>query len=410
MMTTKAKGSSQLINKLNKIRVLNIIREHSQISRADISKLSGISAPTITRIVSNLIEDEKLVSEVGIGASSGGRKPTLIEFSADNNFVIGVDIGKTHIDGVLSDLNANTVTEIRIRTKIEEGYESIISRTSDIICELKNDKKVKNRKIFGVGLAVAGLVNKIKNKVELSPNFHWKDVDIKQDIFNKCHLPVKFDNVSRVMALGELMYGVGNQVNNFIVINVGYGIGAGIIIDRKPLYGPYGMAGELGHITVDKNSKVKCECGNNGCLEALASGNAIAKMAIKAAKKNKRSLLYKLSDGNIDNVTAELVAEAVRKGDKIAVSIWNEAIDHIGTTIAGMINLLSPELVFVGGGVAQSEDLIFDRISKIVEKRAMITSTRKVSIRPVTFGMNSATKGAVALILGEVLKLNFSEN
>ena len=129
-----------LINKLNKIRVLNIIREHDQISRADISKISGISAPTITRIVNNLIENEHLVNEVGAGESSGGRKPTLVEFSANKNYVIGVDIGKTHIDGILSDLNANIVSEIRIGTKIEEGYESIISRTSDIICELKNDK------------------------------------------------------------------------------------------------------------------------------------------------------------------------------------------------------------------------------------------------------------------------------
>ena len=125
-MNTQAKGSSQLINKLNKIRVLNIIREHDQISRADISKISGISAPTITRIVNTLIEDESLVNEVGTGESSGGRKPTLVEFAATKNYVIGIDIGKNHIDGILSDLNANTVSEIRINTKIEEGYESII--------------------------------------------------------------------------------------------------------------------------------------------------------------------------------------------------------------------------------------------------------------------------------------------
>ncbi len=409
-MTYPAKGSSQLINKLNKIKVLNIIREHMQISRADISKLSGISAPTITRIVSDLIENEKLVSEIGTGASSGGRKPTLIEFSADNNYVIGVDIGKTHIDGVLCDLNANTISEIRIKTKIEEGYESIIERTSNIICELKNDKRVKNKKIFGVGLAVAGLMNRVKNIVEISPDFKWKNVDIKKDIFERCNLPVKFDNVSRVMALGELWYNTNEQVNNFIVINIGYGIGAGIIIDRKPLYGPFGMAGELGHITVDKNSKVQCECGNYGCLGALASGHAIAKKAASKVKNTKNNILYDLCGGDLKNITAEMVAEAVRKDDKIAKSVWYEAVDYIGTSIASMVNLLSPEVVFIGGGVAQSHDLIFDKINEIVKKRSILTSTRKVQIKPVTFGMQAATKGAVALILGEVLKLNFSDN
>jgi predicted NBD/HSP70 family sugar kinase len=212
------------------------------------------------------------------------------------------------------------------------------------------------------------------------------------------------------MALGELWYGAGRQVNNFIVINLGFGIGSGIIIDGKPLYGPFGMAGELGHITVDKNSNVRCACGNYGCIEALASGNAIAMHAIRELKKNKDNLIHKLSEGKEELITAELVARAVKEGDKTASKIWYEAIDHIGTTIASMINLISPELVLIGGGLAQSEDLIFKRIEEIVNKRAMLTSIRNVEIRPVTFGMQAATKGAASLILNEVLKLNYSQN
>ena len=131
---------------------------------------------------------------------------------------------------------------------------------------------------------------------------------------------------------------------------------------------------------------------------------------MKAAAKNNKSQLHDLSKGDLDSITAEMVAIAVRKGDKVASKVWNEAIDHIGTTIAGMINLISPEIVCLGGGVVQSEDLIFDRINTIVEKKAMLSSIRKVNIQPATFGMQAATKGAVALILNEVLSLNFSNN
>lgn len=410
MDAQQTKGSSQLINKLNKISILKLIRENEQISRADIAKMSGISAPTVTRIVNSLIEEENLVKEIGTGESSGGRRPTLVEFAAYDNFVIGVDIGKTHIDGVLSDLNANTIAEMRIETKIEEGYESIIARTSEIICELKSHKKIKNNKIFGVGIAVAGLVNNIKNVIEISPDFHWKNVNLDEAIFENCNLHVIFDNVTRVMALGELWYGVGKDVKNFIVINVGYGIGSGIIIDGKPLYGPFGMAGEFGHITVDKDSDIQCACGNYGCLEALASGYAIALAGQRSVKGKGNGKLLELANGNAENITAETVSQAARSGDETAMRIWNQAIDHIGTSISGMINLISPEMVLIGGGVAQSGDLIFEKVREIVNKRTIQTTSRKVKIEPATFGMQAASKGAIALILNEVLNLKFSQN
>jgi glucokinase-like ROK family protein len=409
MLTSQVKGSSQLINKLNKIKILNTIREHEQISRAEIAKVSGISAPTVTRIVNSLIEDEHLVKEIGSGESRGGRRPTLVEFSALENFVIGIDIGKTHIDGVLTDLNANTVSEIRIETKIEEGYDNIISRTSNIICDLQNQVRVNGKHIFGIGLAVGGLVNRVKNVIEISPDFHWKNVDIERAISGKCKLPLKFDNVTRVMDLGELWYGVGKYVDNFIVINVGYGIGAGIIIDRKPLYGPFGMAGEFGHITMVKDSDIQCECGNYGCLEALSSGHAIALLAKKAVEKNGDSYLLQLTGGDISLIDAETVATAARQGDQVATKIWDEAIEYLGTGIANIINLISPQVVLIGGGVAQSGDLIFSKINDIVSRRTIKTASRKVKIEPVTFGMKAASKGAIALILNEVLSLNFSK-
>jgi glucokinase-like ROK family protein len=401
------KGSPQYINKLNKIRILNIVREKGQISRAEISKLSKISAPTVTRIVDSLINDEQLVREIGMGESSGGRKPTLVEFSGFDNYVIGIDIGTTHIDGILSNLNAEILEEVRIETHLEEGFESIIDRTVEVICNLRAHSKVAGKKILGVGLAVPGLINRYENIIEISPDLHWEYIDLKKILREKCDLPLKFDNVTRVMALGELWYGIGRAIKYFAVINIGYGIGAGIIIDGKPLYGPFGMAGEFGHMTLDKDSTIRCECGNLGCLEALASGNAIAQCARDRLSKNSHSILNEMVDGNLSKINAQIVAEGARKGDKLAVDIFNNAVDYLGAGVSSLINLISPQMVLVGGGVAQSEDLIFDQLRKVVDERTIKTRTRKINIQPVSFGMQAATKGAVALILNEILSLNF---
>ena len=403
--TSFPKGSSQYINKLNKIRILNLIRESGTISRADAAKLSGISAPTVTRIVDTLIHEEGLVRDIGEGISSGGRRPKMLEFAGLDNFVIGIDLGTTHIHGVLSNLNAEMITEEKCDTRVEEGFKKIIAKTADVIYKLQTHSSVKNKKIFGIGMAVAGLINREKNIVEYSPDFHWKDVDILAEM-SDIDIPIIFDNVTRVMALGELWYGVGNVLKNFIVVNIGYGIGAGIIVNGRPLYGPKGMAGEFGHITLEKNSSVQCEFVNFGCLEALASGRAIALAAQKELENGNNSLLNKMSDNDLSNITAEMVAYAAREGDSLAGEIFNRAAEYLGIGIAGLINLITTDAILLGGGVSQSWDLLSNTVNKTIEERAIDTISRNVQIQPTTFGIKAAVMGSVALILNEVLHLN----
>jgi len=249
--------------------------------------------------------------------------------------------------------------------------------------------------------------NRSDNIIEISPDLRWEYVDLKKILKEKCDLPLKFDNVTRVMALGELWYGAGRMVKHFIVINIGYGIGAGIIIDGKPLYGPFGMAGEFGHMTMDKDSQVKCACGNFGCLEALSSGHAIAARAICEIENGQKSNLIDNVNGNLKQINTKMVADAARHGDYLSKKIFNEAVEYLGTGIASIINLISPQMVLIGGGVSQAEDLIFEQVKKIAKDRTVQTRSRNVKIQPVTFGQNAATKGAVALILNETLNLNY---
>jgi len=401
------KADALFINKLNKIKVLGLIREAGPVSRADLGKRTGLSAPTVTRIVDGLIHDDKLVAEVGMGSSSGGRPPLLVKFNSEQNYVIGIDLGATFTRGALSNLDGIFINEIRIPTRLESGFEAIMEDLSDLIHRLSNgNQKVRKQRIFGVGIAVAGLINRRKNLIEFSPDFDWYNVDIVNALGKRIEYPVIFDNVTRLMALGGLSYGAGQRLQNFICVNVGYGIGAGIIVDGKLLMGADGFAGEFGHITVETDSDIQCSCKKYGCLEALASGKAIALTARSRLSRGQSSLLIELCEGDINRVSAKMVADAARNGDELASNVFNRAMDYIGIGISNLINIFNPELVTIGGGVSQAGDIFFNNIRESVDRNIMQPTSRKVEILPVAFGENAALMGAFALILQRVLYMD----
>jgi glucokinase-like ROK family protein len=399
-------GNAKFISDINKTEVTHLIRNSEGIFRADLAKKSGLSAPTVSRIVETLLR-EGLAVEIGAGESKGGRRPTLLKFSGVGNFIIGIDLGTTNILGVLTDLNANVVAEIKRPTMVEEGFSRIMERTSGVIDELGASLGEKRGRVCGIGLAIAGLVNRDRDIVEFSPDFHWHNVDVRAAMSHATEIPVVFDNVTRVMALGEMWYGAGRNCRDFIMVNDGYGIGAGIIIQGRPLYGLKGLAGEFGHLTLEKDSDIQCECGNFGCLEALASGNAIAKAAQRELIIGAVSILSQLCGGDPSRLTAEMVADAAKRGDRVAWSTFDRAAEYLGLGIAGLINLFNPEAVFIGGGVAQAGDILFDKVRKTVNARALNKAAGGVAIMPATFGPRSAVMGAISLILSGVVGLDY---
>jgi glucokinase-like ROK family protein len=399
-------GNAKFISEINKIKIINLIRDSDGVSRAALAKISGLSAPTISRIVEKLIL-QGLASEIGAGESRGGRKPTILKFSGVGSYIIGIDLGTTNIYGMLTDLGGRVIAEIKKPTQVEDGFNRIMERVSGIIGELRESLGSKKDRICGIGMAIAGLINRERNIVEFSPDFHWHNVDVRAWLARDLDIPVVFDNVTRAMALGEMWYGAARDIRNFIMINAGYGIGAGIIIQGSPLYGFKGLAGEFGHFTMDKNSDVQCDCGNFGCLEALASGNAIAKTAQKELRKGAVSVLAEMCGGDLLRVTAEMVADAAKQGDGTAWAIFDTAVEYLGLGIAGLINIINPDAVFIGGGLAQAGDALFNKVRKTVNARALNKTAAGIAIQPATFGPKAAVMGALSLILSGVVNLDY---
>jgi glucokinase-like ROK family protein len=405
--TSSPKGNAVYINKLNKIKVLGLIRDHGTISRAEIVEITGLSAPTVSRIVKGLTREEKLLESIGIGDSSGGRPPVMLRFTGELSYVIGVDLGATTTRGVLSDLNGKFIEEIEYPTRLKEGFKVIVGDVGNLIQKLAaSQRKKTSARIFGVGIAVAGLVDLQKNLIKYSPDFKWNKVDIVGALKDKVDFPIIFDNVTRLMALGGLSYGKGMKSRDFICINVGYGIGAGVIVNGELLTGTRGFAGEFGHITMDRASDIQCSCEKYGCLEALASGKAIALAAQRLLADGEESKMNELCQGKIDRVTAKMVAEAAKLGDTLALEVFNEATEYIGIGIASLVNLFNPEMVLIGGGVSLAGDLFFDNIRKVVGQHVMQSSGWELQILPVAFGENAALMGAFALVLNQVLNLS----
>jgi predicted NBD/HSP70 family sugar kinase len=271
-----------------------------------------------------------------------------------------------------------------------------------LIKKLSERANQKSLPLWGIGIAVCGMVNKNTGIVEYSPIFGWKNVNIQEALSEYTNLKIALGNVTHLIALGELLYGVGKDYRNFICVNLGYGIGSGIIIDGKLFGGADGIAGEVGHIVVDQQSNRKGLEGVAGTLEALASGYGIADIAGELAKTDAASVLYSLGAEDID---ARKVFEAAKNGDRLSSEIIENIAGYLSVSIDTLIKLFNTECIVLSGGLVQNGDLLLGKIREQVNMYALSGVSRTVPIVQSGFGENAALMGSFSLILERILLL-----
>lgn len=391
-----------LMNLMNKRSVLGILRASGKTNRSEISNLTGLTPPTVTRIVDELI-NFNLAKYLGPGSSNGGRPSVVVEFKSSENLIIGIDLGATIIRGCLVDLEAKFLSEIQVPTEIENGLNSVLEKLVEIVNKLAG-RVNPNQKIWGVGIGVAGLINHETGVVEYSPDFNWKNVNLRELIKERISFPFFYDNSTRLMAKGEKELGRFKNESNFAVINAGYGIATGLVVNDFILYGNKGFAGELGHIQVRSDSKIKCACGKYGCLEALASGRRIAEMGRERLDVEKNKEIKDLAGSNNEKITAKIVFKAALSGDQDAQQICHEIADYLAQGIGVISNLLNPSKIFIGGGLALSGEYLLELINERKEKY-LINQNSNLEISPTTHGEFATAIGAVSLVLEKIMKL-----
>ena len=309
---------------------------------------------------------------------------------------IGVDVGGTNVKIALVDKEGSIVYSNTTPTRTEMGYEYTISNIKQAIIDLMKETKTDKTTIEGIGFGFPGQIDCDAGVVRVSPNIPgWINVPIAKIIEKEFGITTKVDNDVRCAALGELAFGAGKGCKNLICITVGTGIGSGLIINGKLVRGADNAAGEIGHIKLQMHDGPICGCGDSGCLEAFASGPSIVAMAQEYILGGKSTKYRELANPEI---TPYVVAEAAKQGDKVALKIFERMGKYIGIGLASVVNLLNPEKIVIGGGVADAGDILFTPLIETLKKRAMPIQAKSVSVVPAQLGNAAGVIGASLLI------------
>ena len=300
---------------------------------------------------------------------------------------IGIDVGGTNVKIALVDKSGKIIYSNSVPTYAKMGYEYTVNNIKQAIKDLMKETNTTAKDIDGIGFDFPGQVDYKTGVVKLAPNIPgWVNVPIAQMIEEEFHIPTRIDNDVRCAALGEMKFGAGQGCENFVCITVGTGIGSGLVVNGQLVRGASNAAGEIGHIKLQMKDGLICGCGDTGCLEAYASGPSIVAMAQDYIKGGKSTKFREMAAAEGGEITPYMVAKAAEAGDPVAKRIFAIVGEYIGIGLTSVINLLNPEKVIIGGGVAEAGDLLLDPIRKTIKERAMVVAGSAVEIVPAQLG------------------------
>ena len=312
------------------------------------------------------------------------------------DYVIGLDLGGTNIRAAAITKEGNILHRVKIPTGVPLGRERVIANILKVIDEIK--KELKGIKLSVVGMGIPGIIFFNKGIVAQSPNFpDWIDFNLRERLSKNLALPFYIDNDANLAAAGEGWLGAGKKFNSFCMLTLGTGVGGGIVLNKNIWRGEYGMAGELGHITIYPDGH-PCNCGNRGCLEQYASATGIVRMAMEGKEKFG---VWSSEFGEKD-ITADMVYQLAKKGNKDALEIFQKMGRILGIGIADLINILNIELFVLGGGVANAWDYFIPSTIDEVRKRAYRITGEGVKVVKAELGDDAGIFGAVYMAMNEL--------
>ncbi len=397
------KGNRDLIKEINRNLALNLIKSRGPISRTEIARLSGLSPATVSGITAEFIASG-LVHEMAEGESTGGRRPVLLRLNHRAGFVVGIKLMEQAVISALTDLDAQVLHHriTPLTTVHSAGQpvnpEAILPVMIQAIEQTIAESQVERRRLLGIGVGLAGLVDGEAGICRYSPFFGWRDVPIAEPIAAHFGLPVYLENDVNTLTIAEQWFGYGHGVDHFVVVTVGRGVGAGIVANGQFYRGTLGGAGEVGHITLQQGGPL-CDCGKRGCLEALASDPAIVREARAAIGRGEPTAL-----AQVEPLTLEAVLAAAEAGDGLAQRLLADAGRWLGIGIAALVNILNPELIIVGGEGVCAGEWRFGPMREAVRAYAFNSLADRLKIVVEPSGDETWARGAACVVLGELFK------
>ncbi len=382
------------MRQVNRSLLIDVLRAGAELSRSDVARRTTLAKPTVSAIVEQLI-DEGIVREVGLGEATptGGRRPRLLRYDARSEVFCGVQVGVTNTTVAIADGTGELLSVRSARTAKRSPQRSVADIKRLVKAAIEH-AKVARRSVRAAAVIVPGLVERDTGTCVLAPNLGWRNVPLQDELTKALGLPVTVENTTRAAAMAEGRIGAAVGVDSYVWVYAGTGIGATAVIDGKPFYGHQGFSGEIGHCPVLDDGP-RCGCGRTGCLETVASAEAVARQARAAIKAGKRTALSSAGQ----RVDAERVAAAAHDGDRLSISILASAGDHLGKGISYLLNVLNPQLVVVGGPLALAGDLLLDPIRDSVDHHAL--PQVEVDIVASVLDGQAEVRGAVFLAMSQ---------
>lgn len=308
---------------------------------------------------------------------------------------IGIDLGGTKISGILTDADGVEKAKEIVATNAAEGEQAVLRRITDLIAALMEKAEAAPGSVGGIGIGSPGAMDIEKGVLIQTANLPFTDFNIVAPIREKFGVPTYLDNDANIAALAEYAFGAGKGCRNMVFITVSTGIGGGAVLDGRIYRGSACNALEVGHMSVEKDGK-RCKCGNYGCAEIYASGTAIGQAARDAVADGRETALR-----GYEKLSAREVFQAAQAGDAVAAEILDRALGYLGVCVANTAAIFDPDVIVVGGGVAQAGQSVFDAIQEAVDQRCLRPVAKSVKIVPAALGADAGVVGAVALAIME---------
>jgi N-acetylglucosamine repressor len=391
------KATNQQTRRFNQQLVLRTIYDRSPISRAEVARTTGLTRTTVSDVV-DLLLGEGLAEEVGRGQSTGGKAPIMLRVPDEARHLIGIEVGDTHLTGAIVNLRGEVRHRAEIALDGRDG-EQALARLDALIDELADSG---GGPVLGIGVGTPGLIDTSSGTVRWAVNLDWRDLPLGDRLRERWRLPVYVANDSHAAALGEHTFGGHEAADSMVVIKVGRGIGAGIVIGGQLYAGEGSGAGEIGHSAIADNLR-PCRCGSVGCLETLASTRAVVQRARELAPHAPESRLHR--PARADGIDLEQLVAAFEAGDDLAREVVLDAAHHLGRTIGHLIGTLSIRHVVLVGEMTGFGDAWLTAVRREAHRSALALLADETRIEVGRLGDDLVVLGAAALLMTRELGL-----
>jgi glucokinase-like ROK family protein len=401
-MGIQATADQGFIRKLNTAVVLDILRRYAPLSRAELAARTGLNRSTVSIIVNNLIE-EGFVQETDLQSSRIGRPGMLLVLNPKGGFAVGLEIGVDFISVILTDFVANVLWR---QHRLSDPAEDQI-RILDSACELTQAAidagLAQGLRPLGIGIGVPALVDIHLGKIVFAPNLKWTNVPLRLMWSQRFDQPIFVENEANAAALGEYYFGVARGMENFIYLSAGIGLGGGVVIGGKLFRGSSGYAGEVGHMTVDSEGEL-CGCGKRGCWETKVGPRAVLQRVRKILIDEVPSITKDLAGGDLDRISFDIVVQAARLGDRVALEALQDVGKYLGIGVVNLVNIFNPELIVLGGALSLANEFLLPVIRGTVCESALKPPCENIHFEASAHGADACVMGAVALVLDDILR------